>query len=282
MILYSIIIPFYNSASTIRRLIDSIPDCPFVEIIIVDDCSDSEESMRLRKIISQLNKQILLLKSKINLGAGHARNLALELAQGKWLVFADSDDYFTPQFSEVLHKYENSREQIIYFNAISIMEPDGGYSHRHSQIEKWIKEKNEDDLRFAFHGPVCKLVKASLVKENNICFFESHAFNDALFSAKIGYYAQNIVIDQTPIYCITETPYSTTYTLSETILKSRIDAIKAVNSFFCSVGIKEYDMPIFPHLIYARKLGFKGFIKIFCQIIKMHINPFKGITEYFK
>lgn len=263
---FSVIIPFYNSSKTIGRLFDSIPDEPFVEIIVIDDCSRKEEFMQLKEIVDSSKKRIVLRQTAKNLGAGAARNIGLEIAKGEYLVFADADDYFTSEFSVALKKYYNTVSDVIYFNATSVKMPEGVKSERHLRIEKWIKNSDEQNLRYAFHGPVCKFVKTSLVAKYNIRFFESWAFNDALFSAKIGYYARKIEVDSSPIYCITETSNSTTYTISEKILLSRIDATIAVNKFYHEVGIKGYNMPIFPHLVYSRKLGIRGFWKVLRRI----------------
>lgn len=278
MKLYSIIIPFYNSSATIGKLLDSIPDRDDMEVIIVDDCSSIEE-YRLLLCNVEHRKNTEVLRTPINKGAGAARNIALKVAHGRWLLFADADDYFTSSFSEVIHKYCDSACDVVFFNSTSIKLPSGEPSLRHARIDRLVSGQLESELRFAFHGPVCKMIKAELVKQNNILFFESCAFNDALFSAKVGYYAQSIKIDNMPIYCITETSNSVTYTISESILLARIDATVAVNEFFHSVGIKGYDMPVFPHLIYSRKLGFAGFCKVLCSIIKKRINPFKGINQ---
>lgn len=279
---FSIIIPFYNSSSTIGRLLDSIPETPFIETIIVDDCSGKEEFLKLKKVVDLSGKKVVIKRTKTNSGAGTARNVGLEVASGDWLVFADADDYFTPEFSIAIQKYRDSDADVVYFNATSIKLPEGTRSNRHSQIEMWVVGNREKELRYAFHGPVCKFIKASLVRAHNIRFFESWAFNDALFSAKVGFYAKKALIDVLPIYCITETLGSTTYTVSEKILLSRIDATVAVNAFLHEVGIKGYDMPIFPHLVYARKLGIRGLLKVLVRIIENRTNPFKGVLLYFR
>ena len=272
---FSVIVPFFNSSDTIARLLDSIPDEPFIEIIIIDDCSKRDEFLRLKRIVDFSRKRVLIKRTEINSGAGSARNVGLDIASGQWLIFADADDYFTPEFLTAMKKYGDSDADVVYFNATSIKLPEGIRSYRHVQIKKWVDGKQENELRYAFHGPVCKFIKTSLIKKNDIHFFESWAFNDALFSAKVGYYAQKIEIDTLPIYCITETSNSTTYTISEKILLSRIDATIAVNAFYHKVGIKKYDMPIFPHWIYSRKLGVKGFLKVLWKILRYKENPFK-------
>lgn len=271
---FSIIIPFYNSASTIERLINSIPARDDVEIFIVDDNSRIEEIQPVFDI-SLKRPDISVLRSETNLGAGHARNIALEKAKGNWLIFADADDYFMPCFNECLNKYVDADLDLIFFSATSIYEGSGEISTRHRAIENQINaaQKNKkgavDDLRFNFYGPVCKFVSRRMVAENNIRFQETFAFNDALFSVSVGYYAKKIKICGEPIYCITECPKSISYTLSENVITSRIRAIFAVNRFYKNHSIKKFKMPLIPQIIYARKLGAKAFFRILKLSVKL-------------
>lgn len=272
--IFTIIIPFYNSASTIKRLIDSIPVREDIEVFIADDNSRIDENRMLCSLTSE-RQQISILRSETNLGAGHARNMALEKANGKWLIFADADDYFMPCFNECLNKYANADLDIVFFSATSIYEGSGEISTRHRAIENQVNaaQKNKkgavDDLRFNFYGPVCKFVSRRMIAENNIRFQETFAFNDALFSVSVGYYAKKIEICGEPIYCITECPTSTSYTLSENVITSRIRAIFAVNRFYKNHSIKKFKMPLIPQIIYARKLGAKAFFRILKLSVKL-------------
>ena len=264
---FSIIIPFYNSSTTIKRNINSIPLRDDIEIFIIDDNSESQESEILYQLYSE-RPEVTILKSEQNLGAGHARNMAIEKATGRWLIFADADDYFTHSFNECLNRYGDSNADVVYFSATSIKEITGEISTRHRAIENQINSALAnvkgaiDDLRFNFYGPVCKFIKLNLVKEYNLRFQETFAFNDALFSVSVGYYAKKIELCKESIYCITECQCSTSYTLSERIISSRIYAINAVNRFYKKHSICKYRMRLLPQLIYARKLGLKGFLRI--------------------
>ena len=132
---FSIIVPFYNSSLTIKRLIDSIPERKDIEVLIADDNSREEECQMLRSSVSE-RPEISVLRSENNLGAGHARNMALEQAKGKWLIFADADDYFTPGFNDCLDKYADSDLDLIFFSATSVHENTGELSTRHKAIER--------------------------------------------------------------------------------------------------------------------------------------------------
>ena len=92
-ILCSIIIPHHNLVSLLKRCLDSIPDrCDF-EVIVVDDNSNSESISKLKLL--DIHKNVNIIYTHEGKGAGYARNVGIERAKGKWVLFCDSDDFFT-------------------------------------------------------------------------------------------------------------------------------------------------------------------------------------------
>lgn len=97
MIKYTIIIPHHNIPELLKRCIDSIPNNPEIQIIVVDD--NSKDGDNYLKKYSFLNRDnLLFISTKEGRGAGYARNIGLSKARGKWLLFADADDFFTNNF----------------------------------------------------------------------------------------------------------------------------------------------------------------------------------------
>ncbi|MBR2988532.1 MAG: glycosyltransferase family 2 protein, partial [Clostridia bacterium] len=96
----SIIMPTYNSAKFIGESITSVLNQTYTdwELIIVDDCStDNTEEI----VTSFGDERISYIKNEVNSGAAVSRNRAIDLAQGKWIAFLDSDDLYK---SEKLEK----------------------------------------------------------------------------------------------------------------------------------------------------------------------------------
>jgi len=90
----TIIIPSYNMQSGAIAAIESILSQDIItDIILVDDCSEPAIYLpdRLKK-----KKNITLLRTKINGGAGHARNIGVEYSKTSWISFLDSDDILLP------------------------------------------------------------------------------------------------------------------------------------------------------------------------------------------
>ncbi len=88
--LLSIIIPVYNCAPVIVRCLKSI-DYPDAEILVIDDGSkDNSAQMVLEYAADHPNVSLF---RKENGGVSSARNLGIEKATGKYLMFVDADDY---------------------------------------------------------------------------------------------------------------------------------------------------------------------------------------------
>ena len=99
----SIIVPVYKAEKYLKRCLDSIREQTLeeLEIILVDDgspdscpkmCDDAAKSDMRIKVIH-----------KENAGAGMARNAGLEIAQGEYIGFVDSDDYIDAKMYEELY-----------------------------------------------------------------------------------------------------------------------------------------------------------------------------------
>lgn len=100
----SVVIPVYNSETTLEEAIQSIQgqiDGPSVEVICVDDGS-SDGSLSLLRQLAQKDSRIHVLTQQ-NQFAGIARNRGMELAKGEYLAFLDADDYYFPHALKELY-----------------------------------------------------------------------------------------------------------------------------------------------------------------------------------
>jgi teichuronic acid biosynthesis glycosyltransferase TuaG len=66
------------------------------ELIIVDDCSSDDSKNIVRHYVENDNR-IILIELEKNVGPAEARNIALRMANGKYIAFLDSDDLWAPQ-----------------------------------------------------------------------------------------------------------------------------------------------------------------------------------------
>ncbi|MGB3722931.1 MAG: glycosyltransferase family 2 protein [Pacificimonas sp.] len=92
----SIIIPLYNRAHLIAETLDAVARQTLQpeEIIIIDDGSRDDSKMIAESYSGRLPG--LTVVAQTNAGPGAARNRAMAMAAGDWLVFLDSDDIPMP------------------------------------------------------------------------------------------------------------------------------------------------------------------------------------------
>lgn len=203
MINYSIIIPHYNIPALLGRCLRSIPQRDDVQVIVVDDNSpDCDDYVNTIPELSRPNVEFYI--SRDRKGAGHVRNIGLEHAKGKWLIFADSDDFFVENFNVFLDEYVNCCEDIIYFNIRSCDSNNTDNirisKNKERLFSRYLDTKNELIFRVGYTEPWGKFIKRKLIVDRNISFQETKGHNDLLFSVMSGVYANNIKIVDKPLY----------------------------------------------------------------------------------
>ena len=98
--LVSVMIPYYNCKEYIHETVASVKQqtYPNIEIIIVDDGSDSDHADYLQTFLAD-QPDIRFIHQK-NKGVSAARNQAAQLASGQYFLFLDADDVILPTYIE--------------------------------------------------------------------------------------------------------------------------------------------------------------------------------------
>ena len=206
---YSVIIPHYRDFDSLYRLLSTIPDRNDVQVIVVDDNScDSRESF-LEEFGREWDPDTeLYFNPSKRHGAGRCRNVGLKHAKGKWLLFADADDYFTEDAFLILDKYYDSKADIIYFTPTSVNLPDMTPGVRHKAyaqlISAYIADPGEECmLRYRQYEPWSKLIRNQTVRDKGIKFDGCRWANDVMFSIRMANAAKDIEAKTETIYCVT-------------------------------------------------------------------------------
>lgn len=113
----SIIIPVYNIETYIGKCIDSCLSQSYgdFELIIVDDGS-TDGSGNLCDEYAQKDKRIRVLHQN-NQGLSAARNNAINVAKGEYIVFVDGDDFISSNLLQIsLNALKSSNSDIIFFS----------------------------------------------------------------------------------------------------------------------------------------------------------------------
>lgn len=254
MITYSIIIPHKNIPHLLSRCLKSIPQREDVEVIVVDDNSDPEY-LKPNVFPGMDRPDVEIVFTKEGKGAGYARNVGLRKATGKWLLFADADDYYTDGFLDVLDKYKDSDLDIVYFCIHSnksrfsdnINNMITGYLNNPSGINDFLFLQNWQ--------PWNKLFRRDYIMTHNFLFEEVYIGNDAMFVVKSGHFARQIGIDLFPLY---------NYTIRDGSLSGnddkklhRLALFLRLNMFYRSVNKREYLInlrPLFSDICKSKKI----------------------------
>lgn len=122
----SIIIPFYNSNEKVAALIDSLNKqvawlSNKVEILFINDGSTDDT-------VTYINNNMKLSDYKIhhkkNGGVSTARNFGLDISNGEYIIFIDSDDYIlTSGLSLIINEInKNKNNDVFIFNYSKVIE----------------------------------------------------------------------------------------------------------------------------------------------------------------
>lgn len=218
---YSIIIPHKDIPGLLQRCLDSIPVRDDVEVIVVDDDSDPKKvDFEHFPGLERDNTRVIF--SKDGGGAGHARNVGLDHAQGRWIVFADADDFFTEDFNGLLDDVADADEDIVFFDYLNVRSDDvTQLATERNRYKGFISDYLEGDpsetnLRIFFFVPWCKLVKRELIERHRLRFDEVKWNNDMCFCVKTGCLAKTIAVRRITAYVVTLREGSLTYDLCAT------------------------------------------------------------------
>lgn len=211
MAMVSVIIPVYNAEKYINECLDSLLRQTYFdfEIICVDDGS-SDRSLEILHRYKQQDGRITVLSQK-NQYAGAARNVGMERAKGKYLLFLDADDFFCEDMLErAVDEAEKSRTEILAFDA-----------YLYDDVRKEIKTESWAPLsatlfgdgvkpaakiadvlyQFATPAPWNKLFLRDHVEKNGLRFQEIKRVNDLFFTYAALSCAERIgILDEKLLY----------------------------------------------------------------------------------
>ena len=216
---FSIIIPHKGPQWQLDRCIESIPQRDDLQTIVIRD--------------------------EDGYGAGWARNQGLDKVEGKYVIFADSDDFFHPCFNDFLDSIKEETADVIYFNADSIEMGSGKPSWRTNHLSRIMSSTDsawqERHLRYHFTEPWCKAIRMSFIKEHGIRFNESKILNDIYFSTQVGIFAKSIKVYTEKCYCVCNHSDSTAKSkkTEEKMLDYTRETAKS-NLLLAQYGIKRY------------------------------------------
>jgi len=229
----SVVIPAYNAERYLFSCVKSIQTQVLnnIEIIIINDGStDGTE-----QIIDELkcfDNRVKKINVYPNAGVANARNMGIREASGKYIVFADADDYLPSRAYEFM--YQEIRNQ--YADVIV-----GDYYEVIDNKSKYYCNTNESNREFVmfFAGGVVwnKIYRKDFLISNKIYFKKYNSGEDTLFLGDV--YIKNPVV-----YHLSEDVYhhfQRTTDTSTTQLTRQFNAENLRDYFDC--GEQIYTLP---------------------------------------
>ena len=278
----SVIIPHSNTPQFLPRLLHSIPSSDKIEIIIVDNSPTP-----ITKKDIGVDKDYTLLYSSPQRGAGGARNVGVDHATGRWLIFVDADDYLSDKAFDIFYAHLHEEAEVIYFCSDCVFSDTLEHSDRSDVFNRMVKDYldgkiPEEKIRTHFFTPWPKMVSHALVQQHELRFDEVVASNDVYFSMLIGFHASKIKAVDEIVYIATVNKGSLTMRHDSAVILARFEVYLRFNRFIRSKGLGKYQRSVMYLLVRALKCGFSTFCACLNLMLRYRQNPFVGATKWWK
>ncbi len=209
MIKYSVIVPAFNAENTIGRCLDSILSQNYghMEIVLINDGSTDSTNLICEEYANK--HSFIRYMRQDNKGVSIARNNGILCANGKYILFVDSDDYVYDGIFETLDRL--LREKDYDYIVLSEIRKKGNEEKTVKKSE-FRTDNKIDTLKKVrslisnkgINAPWAKLYQRSIILNYHI-FFTPHASiaEDKAFNVKYTMHIKNIRISSVPVYVVT-------------------------------------------------------------------------------
>lgn len=114
----SIVIPVYQAKDTLRKCVQSCLtqknlEPSELEILLIDDGSTDGSSELCDQLATEDEHGRIIVRHIVNHGVSHARNLGIDTAKGRFIVFVDSDDFVSEGFVDNMMKRADEETAIV-------------------------------------------------------------------------------------------------------------------------------------------------------------------------
>lgn len=280
MIKISIIIPVYNKEDYLDRCLQSIfrqinTSNGSFELLIIDDGSTDNSCSIIEKYAKQYD--IIVYVSQENSGVSVARNKAIQIASGDYVLFLDADDELIDGALPKVHEYlENSgpvdmlvTRQTRYDGKTEklVAPPTLIEGQKYNGVEAYRNQY----VRLNAGGGICR---ASFIRDKQILFPKGvRNSEDTIFFGLIQVYADSIVYYDIPLYRIHTLDGSASRVDNTKLAIRHIDTVNAVvkvrNELSCSEERKGiFEFYVFQLIsnamgkyIKSKELGYSDMVK---------------------
>lgn len=213
----SIIIPAYNVGKYIHKCIQSCCEQTYnnIEIVIVDDGSIDNTWDVIQKFAGY-EERIICIKQK-NKGVSTARNTALDVSTGEWVLFLDSDDWLEKNAVERLITHVKDEDVLICSDCYFVYDNQSDQIKKNQNINYTDELVSREDLmkyigrksKFRLGSSCYKLFNKKLIDTYKIRFIPGiHQGEDGLFTFMYIYHISKAIYFRDPLWNIYDRPGS--------------------------------------------------------------------------
>lgn len=191
--LFSIIIPIYNTEEYLSACIESVlcQDFSEYELILIDDGS-TDSSAEICRGWEEKDSRIKLI-AKENQGTAVTRNIGLNNAKGEYILFLDSDDEWTSSsvLSEISKRISLRKADVISYNFSKKYESKSSspYFKCQKNYDSLIDGNDVDFIRNNHLWISCawnKAIRRELIQQKSLYFFEEDLAEDIGWCYRLG------------------------------------------------------------------------------------------------
>lgn len=268
MIKVSIIIPVYNVGNYIERCINSVlaQDYPFIECILVNDCSTDNSMGLINRLISAYTGKLefVVLHHSINRGAAASRNSGISRSASDYIYFLDGDDeIYTDTISNLVKLVEQYPGLDLVQGEMYCEDPDlnsvlsiaGKQFPDYTSDPLWLKNHFLIDVPVS---PCNKLINLEFLKQNKIYFKGGLLHEDILWRFSLGKFISSIAFTSKVGYKYNLNPNS--------VMTAADNDLKRINS---QIWVIQYisthlskDFPYIENLSLLRQFHYAKMMKV--------------------
>ena len=188
--LISIVIPVYNVEAYLERCLDSVLAQTYqnLEIILVDDGSTDSSTQVVDRYAHKDSRVVVIHQT--NGGLSNARNHGINVANGEYLTFIDSDDYVATDYVEYLYQLlakNNFQSKLALCSLKTIFTQTGGFIDAGNGSEQTLSGEKAIEM-MCYHDLVDTCAYAKLAKKelyDKVRFPEGKLFEDIATTYKL-------------------------------------------------------------------------------------------------
>jgi len=207
-VLLSLIVPVYNVAPYLEKCMQSLlaQDLRDMEIIVIDDGSTDDCPAILERFRSLFPEKIQVIRQE-NGGLSSARNSGLNIAQGNYLAFVDSDDWIDPEYYRRLLN-------LAIENNLDLVHGNAWFHYENRQTDKLIYTdgfsqavmpgsevlKARLAAKTFLHMVWMHIYRREFIQNIGVRFTHGLIHEDVLWTTRVFLEAKRVAYDPTPGY----------------------------------------------------------------------------------